>query len=82
MDDSEKTDRILAEWSQYEDVDDALIKMDAKIEQLQAENKLKEQSRCPCGGTFKGIGYYKGKEVWECTKCKSQIILSKALKGK
>ena len=37
MNDAEKGDEILVKYSKYEDVDDALINMDAKIQQLQAE---------------------------------------------
>jgi len=34
----EKGDLIIRKWSKHEDIDDALMNMETKIEQLQAEN--------------------------------------------
>ena len=52
MNEAEKGDRILSKWSKHDDVDDALINMDVKIEQLQVEHEagkalwVDAQKRC------------------------------------
>lgn len=49
------------------------------IKQLQQEiEDLKELPRCPCGGELEGLGHdIKTKdEVWQCKKCKAQMIVS------
>ena len=51
------------------------------IEQLEAENKKLKNAKhiCPCGGVITDFGISKsdGREVWECTKCQTQIKCEK-----